>query len=48
LLKHGQKIASLNFYNLKFPSKKVYGKHMGSTYQHQKGPTLAKFFDMNK
>jgi len=48
LLRDKQKIGSLEFYPLKNNSKKVYGKTLESNYQGQKGPELAKFFDMEK
>lgn len=43
---HKQKVAGFQFYRLKTPSEKIYGSEIGSHYQSQKGPKLAKFFEM--
>ncbi len=47
-LKDRQKIAKIRFFHLKEPSVNIYGKKIKSNYQGQKGPQLAKFFDVSK
>ena len=48
LLVDGQKIGSFKFYKMESSPKVLYGKDKGSHYQSQKGPKLAKYFDMSK
>jgi dCTP deaminase len=48
LMREGDRIASLKYFPLKSPPKEVYGSGKGSNYQGQRGPKLAKFFDMGK
>ncbi len=47
-IKDKQKIATVRYFQLKELPEKVYGRKINSTYQGQKGPKLAKFFDMKK
>lgn len=48
MLRHGQKVTGLKFYRLKENSERPYGGITGAHYQGQKGPKLAKFFDIDK
>ncbi len=48
LLRHGQRVAGFDFFRLKDIPLVKYGEARGSHYHKQKGPRLAKFFDMNK
>lgn len=49
LLVNGQKIASMRYFPMKTPPVRPYGDgKIGSHYQGQRGPKLAKYFDMKK
>jgi len=49
LLRHEQRIANIDFFRMKQQPEKPYGHgDKKSSYQGQEGPTLAKFFDVDK
>jgi dCTP deaminase len=48
LMLPGQRIAGLKYFQLKNRCARSYGEGIGSNYQNQRGPKLAKFFDVNK
>jgi len=49
LLVDGQRIASMRYFSMKILPKSFYGdSKIGSHYQGQKGPKLAKYFDMEE